>query len=72
MTVEDDVEVSEKPEKQQKVKKTVYEWELLNQNKAIWLRDKDEIDDEEYIDFFKILSHQSNPPLNWIHFKAEG
>lgn len=50
----------------------MYEWEQLNQNKAIWLRDKDEIYDEEYIDFFKILSHQSNPPLNWIHFKAEG
>lgn len=49
----------------------MYEWEQLNTNKAIWLRDKDEIDDEEYIEFYKSLSKQSNPPLNWIHFKAE-
>lgn len=43
----------------------------MNTNKAVWLRDKDEIEDEEYIEFYKSLSKQSNPPLNWIHFKAE-
>jgi heat shock protein beta len=52
--------------------KTVFEWERLNTNKALWLRKKDDIDDEDYIDFYKSLSKQSNPPLNWIHFKAEG
>lgn len=65
MTVED------KTDEPTKVKKTVYEWEQLNTNKAIWLRDKREIDDEEYIAFYKSLSKQSNPPLNWIHFSAE-
>lgn len=68
---EDEVTVEEKTEEVKKVKRTVYEWEQLNTNKAIWLRDKEEIDDEEYIDFYKSLSKQSNPPLNWIHFKAE-
>lgn len=69
----DEVTVEDKTEEAgEKKKKTVYEWERLNTNKAIWLRDKDDVEDEEYIDFYKSLSRQSNPPLNWIHFKTEG
>jgi len=37
--------VEDKTDEPKKVKRTVYEWEQLNTNKAIWLRDKDEIDD---------------------------
>jgi len=36
------------------------------------LRDKDDIYEEDYIDFFKALSKQSNPPMNWIHFNTDG
>lgn len=54
------------------LKETVYEWTLMNDNKAIWLRDKAEIEDEEYVAFYKSMTKDYDDPLNWIHFKAEG
>jgi heat shock protein beta len=70
----DDLEIKEKEEapKTEKVKRTVYEWEQINKNKALWLREKDEIYEEDYIDFYKSISKQSNPPMNWVHFNTEG
>lgn len=59
-------------EEPKKIKRTVWEWEKINNNKAIWLREKDEIYDEDYIDFYKSISKQSNPPMNWVHFNTEG
>jgi len=54
------------------VKRKVWEWDLINTNKALWLRDKDDIYDEDYIEFYKSISRQSNPPMNWAHFNTEG
>uniref|UniRef100_A0A1J3DNG8 Endoplasmin-like protein n=2 Tax=Mesangiospermae TaxID=1437183 RepID=A0A1J3DNG8_NOCCA len=44
-TQDDDLEVREKSEGEtkEKVKKTVWEWERINTNKALWLREKDDI-----------------------------
>ena len=71
---EDDLEVKEKTDDQkaEKVKRKVWEWDLINENKALWLRDKDDIYEEDYIDFYKSISRQSNPPMNWVHFNTEG
>jgi heat shock protein beta len=53
--------------------KTVWDWELMNPQKAIWSRDKSEISDEEYKNFYKTLVRNSEQePLTWTHFKAEG
>lgn len=53
--------------------KTVWDWELMNPQKAIWSRDKSEITDEEYQNFYKTLVRNSEQePLTWTHFKAEG
>jgi heat shock protein beta len=49
-----------------------WEWTLINEIKAIWLRPKDEIEDKEYEDFYKSISKDSEAPLAWSHFKAEG
>lgn len=54
------------------IKETVKEWKVMNDNKAIWTRDKSEIEDEEYINFYKSLTKDYDDPINWIHFKAEG
>lgn len=54
------------------IKETVWEWTLMNDNKAIWLRSKDEIEAEEYVAFYKSMTKDYDDPLNWIHFKAEG
>lgn len=70
---EEDLEVKEKTEeKTEKVKKTIWEWEKINENKALWLREKDDIYEEDYIDFYKSISKQSNPPMNWVHFNTDG
>ena len=69
----EDLEVKEQTEeKKEKIKRKVWDWELINANKALWLRDKDDIYDEDYIDFYKSISRQSNPPMNWVHFNTEG
>ncbi|WP_420265020.1 molecular chaperone HtpG [Candidatus Magnetominusculus dajiuhuensis] len=46
--------------------------ETLNSQKAIWLKDKSEITDEQYNEFYKHVSHDFTDPLSVIHFKAEG
>ena len=51
----------------------MWDWELMNPQKAIWSRDKSEITDEEYTNFYKTLVRNSEQePLTWTHFKAEG
>ncbi len=46
--------------------------EQLNSQKAIWLRPKSEITDEEYGEFYKHISHDTNSPAETIHYNAEG
>ena len=46
--------------------------EVLNSQKAIWVRPAKEIKEEEYQQFFKHLSHSSEDALKTIHFSAEG
>lgn len=67
-----DKKVTEKETKKKKVKETVWDWEQTNENKAIWLRPIEEIEDEEYNKFYKTVSKDYQDPLTWIHFKAEG
>jgi molecular chaperone HtpG len=46
--------------------------DTLNARKAIWLRNKTDISEDEYNAFYKHLAHDSNNPLKTIHYKAEG
>lgn len=48
------------------------EEETLNSMKALWKRSKSEIEDDEYEEFYRHVSHDFNKPLETIHFKAEG
>ena len=56
------------------MKETVYEWELLNDVKAIWLRSPKEVTEEEYTKFYHSLSKDfsEEKPMAWSHFNAEG
>jgi len=56
--------------KGEKVK--IREEEVLNSRKAIWLKDKAQIKDEEYNEFYKHISHDFTDPAKVIHFRAEG
>merc|ERR1712185_310352 len=78
--LKDDVEAKddEKEEKEDEVeekkpkKKTVYEWEQVNTQKAIWLRAKEDVTEEEYNEFYKTVSKDYLDPLAYTHFNAEG
>ncbi|KAK6939328.1 Histidine kinase/HSP90-like ATPase [Dillenia turbinata] len=65
---------AEKKLKKKTVKETTYEWELLNDMKAIWLRNPKEVTDEEYTKFYHSLAKDfgDENPLAWSHFTAEG
>merc|ERR1712124_110378 len=64
---EDDDEEEKKPKK-----KTVFEWEQVNTQKAIWLRAKEDVTEEEYNEFYKTVSKDYLDPLAYTHFNAEG
>ncbi|KAJ4967194.1 hypothetical protein NE237_019043 [Protea cynaroides] len=67
-------EDSEKKPKTKTVKETTSEWELLNDMKAVWLRNPKEVTDEEYTKFYHSLAKEfgDEKPLAWSHFTAEG
>lgn len=50
----------------------VIEDEIFNTQKAIWLRAKTEISDEDYNEFYKHISHDFTDPAEVIHYSAEG
>merc|ERR1712238_469749 len=52
--------------------KTVFEWEQVNTQKAIWLRAKEDVTEEEYTEFYKSISKDYLDPLAYTHFNAEG
>merc|ERR1712113_1225193 len=68
----DDDEKEEEEEKKTPTKKTVYEWEQVNTQKAIWLRAKEDVTEEEYNEFYKSISKDYLDPLAYTHFNAEG
>ncbi|MGH3669907.1 MAG: molecular chaperone HtpG, partial [Pseudonocardiaceae bacterium] len=48
------------------------EIETINSMKALWARSKNEVEESEYKDFYKHVSHDWNDPLEIISMKAEG
>ncbi|CAD8122730.1 unnamed protein product [Paramecium sonneborni] len=70
---DDDDDADTKKKATKTIKEKVAEWVQINENKAIWLRPKEEISDDDYKKFYKVLSKNSGEdPFNWVHFKAEG
>jgi len=48
------------------------EWEAVNKATALWTREKSDISDDEYNEFYKHISHDFADPLSWVHNKVEG
>jgi molecular chaperone HtpG len=48
------------------------EWETINSASALWTRSKKDITDEQYIEFYKQISHDYEAPLAWSHNRVEG
>lgn len=47
-------------------------WQAVNKATALWTRDKSEISEPEYQEFYKHISHDWSEPLSWSHNKVEG
>ncbi|MBY4677785.1 molecular chaperone HtpG [Marinobacterium arenosum] len=48
------------------------EEETVNSATALWTRNKGEIKDEEYQEFYKHISHDFSDALSWAHNRVEG
>merc|ERR1712198_294672 len=70
--VEEEKEEEEKKPKTKKVEKTTWDWELCNEAKPIWTRKPENIEQEEYDEFYKSITKDKNGPLTQSHFIAEG
>jgi molecular chaperone HtpG len=46
--------------------------ETVNQASALWARPKSEITEEQYVEFYKHVGHDFEPPLAWTHNRVEG
>ncbi len=46
--------------------------ETLNSMKPLWTRPKSEIEDKEYLEFYRHATHDWQEPLATVHFRAEG
>ncbi|EJB0232863.1 TPA: molecular chaperone HtpG [Vibrio vulnificus] len=47
-------------------------WEQINKAQALWTRNKSDVSDEEYQEFYKHVSHDFADPLLWSHNRVEG
>lgn len=65
-------ETKQEEPKTKTVTEQVWEWENINEVKAIWLREKSEITDDEYNNFYKTITKDHENPLTYTHFSAEG
>ncbi|QYK11428.1 molecular chaperone HtpG [Shewanella rhizosphaerae] len=47
-------------------------WKAMNKATALWTRNKSDVTDEEYQEFYKHISHDFTDPLLWSHNRVEG
>ncbi len=52
--------------------KKVHKREQVNKASALWKQPKSSLTDEDYNEFYKTISHDTEDPLLYIHTKAEG
>jgi molecular chaperone HtpG len=60
------------PVRMQKESTAAIEYEDVNQAQALWTRQRNEIKDEEYRDFYRHIAHDDADPLAWSHNRVEG
>jgi len=58
--------------KETKPSSTEIKNEQINKASALWTIAKSELKDEDYVDFYSSIAHDSAEPLTWMHNKAEG
>ncbi|MGI2119189.1 molecular chaperone HtpG [Shewanella oncorhynchi] len=56
----------------EKIPATEGQWKVMNKATALWMRNKTDISDEEYQEFYKHISHDYTDALLWSHNRVEG
>ncbi|HUR53533.1 MAG TPA: molecular chaperone HtpG [Gemmataceae bacterium] len=72
MDIEKTTDAGEGEEGEKKEPKKEIVEETLNTRKAIWLRSKSEVKPDEYLEFYKQITHDADAPAATIHYAAEG
>ena len=62
----------EKWDEEKKEQVATDEWETVNKAAALWARPKSDITPEQYQEFYKQISYDSEPPLAYTHNRVEG
>lgn len=65
----DEEEEGEEPEMEEV---TTQSWDQVNTNPPIWTRSEEDIEDEEYHSFYKVISNDKHNATTWTHFDTEG
>jgi len=47
-------------------------WEKINKAQALWTRNKSDVSDDEYKEFYKHIAHDFTDPAAWSHNRVEG
>lgn len=48
------------------------DYDILNSEAPIWKKNKNELEDEDYINFYRESHYGFDEPLSWMHFNVEG
>lgn len=49
----------------------LFDGERLNTVEALWMKSKNEVSADEYIDFYKFIAHTDEAPLTHMHFNTD-
>ncbi|RUO41335.1 molecular chaperone HtpG [Pseudidiomarina aestuarii] len=66
------VQMPKAADEEEKAADKKLEWEAVNSGQALWTREKADISDDEYKEFYKTVAHDFEDPLLWSHNKVEG
>ncbi|MGH1426473.1 MAG: molecular chaperone HtpG [Arenicella sp.] len=66
------VESSEEGDDENKQEETTVEWTAINTGVAIWARNKSEIEQEDYNNFYQSMTYDMEAPISTLHHKVEG
>lgn len=68
----EDEKAEDKKEDEEEEEITKCDWEHINEQKPIWLRNPSDVSEDDYNNFYKAISKDSEKPLLYSHFSAEG